>query len=1066
MEKNLRIYKASAGSGKTYTLVKEFLKLCLSTGSFSFKQILAVTFTNKAANEMKAKLLSNLDGIIKGITSYNNMKNDILDALKIDEKVLMERAKSLYSNILHNYSDLNVSTIDSFVQQLSRSFTRELNLPNQYRVLVDDEDMLDDLIQLVDDKIGKNDTFITHILSSFIRYKLNEENTWWIDSPIKSFIKKLLKENAYRKGENLGLQKSTLTKEQYEEVKKSLDNNVNYLKESIDKNLGLIKRFNEKNHISEETYNSVLPTFIKKIENDRNVTPSDLSGKTVKKIIAGDAKWYKGKNVPSNVDGEDVVSYFNNIINSHKSLYLVNIIRKNLHLYVMRGTLIDIVNEYIEDTNRVYISEFNKRISDIIGDCDTPFIYERLGSRYKHFFIDEFQDTSLLQWFNFLPLIHNSLADSNMNLLVGDAKQAIYRFRSGEVEQIIQLPEIYKKPNNGVFDDYEKKFRQEILVNDLDVNYRSSRNIIEFNNSFFDKTHHILAKKEYRSVYSENMRQKFSGIIEYPGCVSVEIFKVKDEKDTKKSDYKDSVKRSLLRDINILKDKGFKNKDITILVRSGEDGIDIAEYLTKNNVNVISSDSILLKSSDKVQLIISTLRYLTSEKDDVVKLIRSYYHDLCQSDDKYADEPNDMQYALNADIDNERLYELRNKTYSIYDLCAALVKMYGFNIVDDVFVQYFMGVVYDWQNNENNGIKPFLEFWDKKSKSFYVKISGEIDAVQIMTIHKSKGLEFKVVMYPYVNTRVPELFHPNEKWLPIDKNLDFLKEDVPYLKDFILPIGKSLVDTSLESHYLEELEKASFDDYNVMYVAMTRPKYILFMYSSDYASNENPYNIFDDYFEHTDLEFETECKDKSVVYRYGSIDVFSEEKKKSDNTILELGGEIPTTIDWTEKIKINPDPTMFWAKDDELSPQEWGDMVHEILSKINTYEDADEILASYVGDGCIDEKQARELKSRFEKIVGIQEVTMAYSKEAKVRNESDILTTDGNIIRPDRFVELPDRYILIDYKTGKPNKKYNYKLQDYMLALHNMGIEKRIDAYLIYLGESVYAEQVFLDRLF
>ena len=136
------------------------------------------------------------------------------------------------------------------------------------------------------------------------------------------------------------------------------------------------------------------------------------------------------------------------------------------------------------------------------------------------------------------------------------------------------------------------------------------------------------------------------------------------------------------------------------------------------------------------------------------------------------------------------------------------------------------------------------------------------------------------------------------------------------------------------------------------------------------------------------------------------------------------------------------------------------------MSKINTYEDADEILASYVGDGCIDEKQARELKSRFEKIVGIHEVTMAYSKEAKVRNESDILTTDGNIIRPDRFVELPDRYILIDYKTGKPNKKYNYKLQDYMLALHNMGIEKRIDAYLIYLGESVYAEQVFLDRLF
>ena len=1061
---NFKIYKASAGSGKTYTLVKEFLTLCLSSGNFSYKGILAVTFTNKAANEMKSKLLNNLDGIINGNKDYDDMKNDIIRTLKIDEDVLINRAKNLYSSILHNYSDLNVSTIDSFVQQLSRTFSKELNLPNQYRVIIDDEDLLDDIIQRIDDRIGKDDKFITDILSNFLEFKLDEDNSWQLTYPIKDFIKKLFKENAYKKGESLSAEKLTLTKSQYEEVEQSLTYNVNFYKNIIEENIKLIKIFNEKNNVGWDDYIGVLLTSIKKIEKDIYVKPSELTGIVLKAILDGDRKWYKGKKEPSNIDGVDLVSYFRNMIDAQKKLYLINIVRKNLYLYVLRGTLLNIIGEYIEDTNKVYISEFNKRISDVIGDCDAPFIYERIGTRFKHFFIDEFQDTSILQWFNFLPLIHNSLADFNMNLLVGDAKQAIYRFRNGEVEQIIKLPEIHKKPDNKTFATYEAKFEQEISVENLDVNYRSSKNIIDFNNSFFTKTRHVLKNEEYHSVYADDMRQKFSEKIDYPGCVSVEIFKMKDSEGKKKdkSFYKNAVKKSILRDIEVLKEKGFKSKDITILVRNGKDGAEIAEFLAKNNVNVISSDSILLRSSDKVQLIISTLRFMTDEKNDVVRLTCSFYNDMCKSND----DPCNLQGVIGDVVDKDRLYELRNKTFSIYDLCAGLIKMYGFNIISDVFLQYFMGVVHDWQNNENDGISAFLEYWDKKSSSFYVEISGEIDAVQIMTIHKSKGLEFKAVIYPYVITRVPELLHTNEIWMSVEKNFDFLKKDIPYISDFVLPVNGSIEDTPWEAYYLEEIEKASFDDYNVMYVAMTRPKHVLFMYSNDYASKDNPYNFFTDYFKNTDLDFDMSEGEESVIYKLGTVDAFKAKMKESDNMVLELGDEHPVAIDWTETVCIKPDPTMFLADNDEYSPQEWGDLVHEMLSRIETLDDAENVLNTYVNDGCIDLRQAEELKIQFEKIVNIPEISLAYSKDAKVKNEMEIHTKYGDFLRPDRYVELPEKVMVIDYKTGKHNEKYYKKQQDYMLALREMGIEKQIEGYLVYIGEEVYAKPIYLDRLF
>ena len=1098
-KKQFKLYTASAGSGKTYTLAREFLTLSLASDNLSCKDILAVTFTNKAANEMKVKILSYLNGFING-NPDKSMKEDIIKALDIDENILQKKSKALYDNILHNYSDFNISTIDSFVQQVSRSFYKELNLPAQYRVLLDDDDLLDGLIQCVDGRIDKDDNSITEILTDFVEFQLDEENSLRIDVSLREFVTKLLRESAYRKGEILKLR--DLGDAEYQQIKQSLDNVYNEYKKNVNDDIQQIKDWD----IKVTDYNSGvrgLPSILTKIEKDINSAPSSLVGSTIKKIFDGDKDWFS-KNIDKqsmekiNTSRVDVVEAYKKLVEDHKKLFLVNIVRKNLYLYALRTTLLGVINQHIDDTNKVHISEFNKRISDILGDCSIPFIYEKIGSHYKHFFIDEFQDTSLLQWHNFLPLVNNGLSEGNLSLLVGDAKQAIYRFRSGEVEQIMNLPSIYGAENNEFFSECENTLRSNLRKESLGYNYRSKKNVIDFNNSFFKLSKYKLTSEDYRKVY-DDLEQKCPNEYPYDGFVSVEIFDMDkfsdDEVEKPTKLYKDAVKESIFQDIENLKAKGFKLRDIAILVRSNFDGADIAEFLSKKNVPVISSDSILLKSSDKVRLIVLTLKYLIDDKNDVNKLALSFYKNICNEFDSC-----DIPKALKDDFDFDKIYNIRNQAYSIYDLCCEIINIYNFNIIEDEFLQYFMNHIWEWQNTENSGIDAFVEHWDKKSDALYVKVTAEIDAVQIMTIHKSKGLEFKVVMYPYAYTQVPGSFRGGEKWLPVN-DFDVLK-DIHNIDNFILPINKGLLGTDMESHYVEEVEKSAFDDFNIMYVAMTRAKELLFIYTNETKSDEeektsDSYNFFVEYFGATDgyfiedlngdkidiiekedvdlikNRFKYHHSDNSVKYELGNIE-YHKDKAKDEKKILELKDDnIPQSLDWRNGsvLKFDPDPTMFWTENNEdYSSQEWGNLVHEILSKINTIEDADRVLINYINEGSIDQQDAELLKRQFEKIVNIKEVRDAYSKEAIVRNEMDILINDrfsGNIIlRPDRYAELGDRVILIDYKTGKHHEQYYEQLKNYVVALKEMGVEKDIEAYLLYLGENIEIERVFLDRLF
>ena len=1059
-----KIYKASAGSGKTFTIVKEYLVLCLGDNADAYREILAVTFTNKAANEMKAKILRFLLGISEGSgeNDIKQMRSYLLSELEIAEVELIRRAKQLYIRMLHNYSDVAVCTIDSFVQRLSRSFARELELPGQYSVILDNDDIIDEIIQRLSDEIGKN-TFITTILSNFVEYNLSEETSWNIKKLIGDYIGKLLSEDAYRKGNYKNF--IDIDEAKYKTIKKYVHSENEKLNESLSLIIKDIDLEENRLGITDQDYNGKAKTGLPSVKKKMLEGKSVVTTATIEKILCGERNWNDAK---SQIKNDSIVAIYAEAIAKYKSLYskklIFETIEKDLYLYVLRNHIFELIREYIAETSQVHISEFNKRISDILGDCSVPFIYERIGEKYRHYFIDEFQDTSVLQWHNFLPLMENSLAFGNMNMVVGDAKQSIYRFRGGEVEQIISLPRIYKRPEGDFGERCEQQFVNSAQKMSLDTNYRSSKNVIKFNNTFFRHAERFL---NIADVYHD--AEQIYNPQKNDGFVSVNVF----HGEQNAAEYKEKVKASMLKQIIDLHAQGIEYKDITILVRSNSDGTDIADYLVANGIEVLSAESVLLQSSDKVQLLVHALKLMADDKNPVTKLAVDYFGNNVRSGDKTTPP---------------------NASYNIYDTCIQICKTYNFNILEDVFLQYFMNMVQEWQSRHTAGIGDFLEFWEKKKDKLAVQITGDIDAVNIMTIHKAKGLEFKVVLYPYADTQLISShgFTQNEIWIQCADNQD--TKDIPYLDAFLLKLSKEkLTGTSYESLVEKEENKTRLDVLDIMYVAMTRAKDMLFVYTND-KRPANGYNLFTDFFaDNIDIQHVKSDADSSdfddcfvknddfnvvegeelTTYNYGDINstllkINEKDSKSDDVKILELkdGDIAPSTLNWFEKLKVDPDPTMIWSEKGSFMPEEWGSLVHQILSKIKTIDDAERALRPYVNDGTIDDEQAAKLLDTFRKVTDIPELKPAFSADAIVKNEMDIHTYDGHIIRPDRYAETPQGLILIDYKTGKEHEEYFNQLQDYMAALMQMNGNQIIKAYLVYLSDEIRLVEVKMDRLF
>ena len=1060
--RNFKVYQASAGSGKTYTIVKEYLKLCLGSEAQTdnFRHILAITFTNASANDMKAKIVNHLTEIIESEeVKEHNMEADLIAELGITDEELKHNAHVLMTRIMHDYSSFCVSTIDAFVQKLSRTFAHDLGLPSQYTVSIDNDDVAQTVTENIGVQINEDNPFIINLLQDFSNDRFSNEKSNNLASQLNDFVKKLMEEKAYQKDGSNNIQDL----EQYKQTLAFLNEKTRGFEQTIKTFVEQYRAVERQFGLTVDDYwqkkNGVC-SFINKLEQKAYAQPNSYFHKALdaQKCLSDPSQ------VAANAALLEVLVPLYDYFNKTFGAYLFYKSQRDLlPFYALRSKIRVEFERLAQEDEVVHISEFNKLLNNVMGDFTVPFVYERIGERFHYIFVDEFQDTSVLQWQNLIPLVDNGLSSGRMSMVVGDGKQSIYRFRSGEVEQIVQLPEIYAIPEDerkDAFQQYQRSLENNFTFNNLGNNYRSFQNVVTFNNSFFEWACQELSPELQKVYKNDNQGNgKAVSIAQQPiqkdeGLVQIELYDAENQ-----PDYCTERTLALVRDLT--ENHGYHYEDITILTRKTDKGSEIANYLNNNGIPVISQVSILLKSSPKVQLLVNTLRYLIHDDNEAFIANLLYYRRLTKQESfdgqlnglfgkvkeiAQGTAPIEPELGIGEDSAFAKAF---SKATCLYDLCASLLRLYQLDTLRDAFLNYFIEEVLKYQSSLNEGINDFLEFWEQKQNVLSVKsVSG--NAVNVMTIHKSKGLEFPVVIYPEAIVDLDEKLNKSkaeEEWLQPEA-LGF--EPIPNLDQvmFRLDSNAENMGAIAAQHVDNERQSNRLDNLNLLYVAFTRPVQRLYVLAKQ-GKADKP-NLLRDFLANTPININTTEKEGVSSYCFGDPDFDNSKEEQPETESVTMTNSV--SGDWFQKINVDPNPSMFWMDGtDKMHPREWGELVHQMLSEICTVDDIEVTLEPYLLDGTIDERIAIMLKDKFMQMTQHPMIGEAFSSKAKVKNESDILF-NGKIIRPDRYAELPERIYLLDYKTGKHEEKHKTQLGNYVTALREM-VTKEIRAYLVYLSE-------------
>lgn len=1066
---NFKVYQASAGAGKTFTLIKEYLKLCLKNEASvgNFRNILAITFTNAAANEMKAKIVKALREIINSkAVDPHSIEAVLIDELGISDEELKRNAQRLMTCIIHDYSCFCVSTIDAFVQKLSRSFAHDLGLPTQYAVSIDTDEVAETITENLGLRISDKDDYLTRLLVDFSNNQFDNQRSTAIETQLSDFIKKLMTEKAYQKNEDNGIKNPV----QYKETLEFLNDKIRHFEQGLKNLLDEYKRVEAQYGLREELYSYGKNGFVAYLRKLGNSTYEQLSSRFLtvldkRNCFSKEAEKQIGKPQIEIINAAllPVLDAIKALVGDELGKFLFYRSQRDLlYLYALRSQIRLEFDQMAAADEVVHISEFNKLLNTVMGDFSVPFVYERIGERYRHVFVDEFQDTSILQWQNLLPLIDNGLAAGEMSMVVGDGKQSIYRFRSGEVEQIVRLPEIYALPNDErqpAFLHYEQNLKDNFSFTNLDTNYRSFAEVVDFNNAFFESAYKVLSP-ESQKVYVSQKPGTDEGVRIHQeknktdkGLVQVELYNAENQ-----PDYCFGRVEAVIREL--VENHGYRFADITLLTRKSDYGAEMANYLNDKGIPVISQVSILLKSSDKVQLLVNTLRYLMFDDNEANIANVLYSWKLTQTPGFEGDVSscfNEVKAIAEGEVAIETVMGigepglLRNAlahATCLYDLCSALLHIFRFDGIRDSFINYFMEEVFKWQSGPKEGIVEFLSFWDKKQDVLAVKsVSG--NAVNIMTIHKSKGLEFPVVIYPEAITDLDEKLNPSkspEEWLR-PQDLGF--EAIPNLEKVLFKMDKNaenMGDLALEQ-VEKERESNRLDNLNLLYVAFTRAVQRLYVIAKQ-GKADKPNIIRNFLADKGDHQLQS---DAAQVYRFGSPDFRNPKEEKAKTDVVSLTDSVST--DWLQRISVDADPMQLWrSTSDRLQPREWGELVHEILSKIRFEADMETVLSPYLSNGTIDEETASWIREMFMQMSSHPLIGRAFATQAKIKTESEILY-HGEVLRLDRYAELPDDIYLIDYKTGKKENAHQAQVQRYSAALREM-TQKVIRAFLVYLSDS------------
>ena len=1033
-----QVYNASAGSGKTFTLVKEYLKILLkSEDVFRFQKILAITFTNKAASEMKARVLENLQDFSEG--KENDLFQIIINEITIDTPEIQERSKKILAAILQNYSAFSITTIDSFTYKIIKSFAYDLGLSLNFEVEMDAVSLLNQAVDVLISKIG-TDTDITKLLIDFSLEKTDDDTSWDISRELNEFSKILLNEDDTKHFRKLSDRKI----EDFTGLKTKLSKHQQEIKEQFIAigDAGL-KTIETRQLESKDFYRSMLPNhFIALSENSSKAKFFEES--KLRERIEENNFYTKSKSEDIKTSIEEILPELLSLYSESEQLYQQFLMNKLALKSIIPLAVLNHINleltEIKEENNLRLNAEFNQLISDTIKDQPAPFIYERIGQRFMHYFIDEMQDTSELQWQNLIPLIDNALAQENSNLLlVGDGKQAIYRWRGGKAEQFISLGSNVKNP-----------FHIPKETKTLEKNFRSYSEVINFNNSFFQHTANFLQNENYKQLFIDGNTQLEN--TKKGGFVSLSFLEKEADKEVELLKYPKKV----LDKINELK-YDFSLNEICVLVRKKKDGIAVANYLSENGIAIISSETLLLQKSAKVNFIVNVLQIIQHPKDKetLLEVLYFLHNHLTLKIGKHLFISEIIHQSNEAVFQHLKNYDISFELFNFYPLpfyekVEEIIRCFKLINSSDAYVQFFLDVVLE-QQRKGTGIQEFLDFWEEKKLNLSIVAPESGNAVQVMTIHKSKGLEFPIVIFPY-DLDIYRQINP-KVWL------DELSEGFKDFKELLLPFGKDLKylnNRGLEI-YQEQREELELDSFNLLYVALTRAVEQLHIItekkiSSKATENTNFYSgVFINYLKDKNL-----WKDEQLDYSFGGS--VRKSKRQEIKSPAEIQQKFVSTPWQDHHIYMLASASKLWGTT-QGKAIEFGNLIHEMMAKVNTKEDVGRVVNAYLQNGIITTEESTIIYNDIHKIVNHSELHNYFSENVTIFNEREIVDIDNQIMIPDRLVfNQKNEVTIIDYKTGKPSKSYHQQLLRYERVLKSMNfkVEKKL---LIYINEEILVEE-------
>jgi ATP-dependent exoDNAse (exonuclease V) beta subunit len=1041
------IYNASAGSGKTFTLVKAYLKILLSSNQLNaFKNILALTFTNKAVAEMKARVVDMLidfsDATI--LEKPTPMFNMLSKELQIGSQQLHEKAKIILNTIAHNYAAFDISTIDKFNHRLIRTFAHDLKLPLNFEVELDTKTILSRAVDQLIDKAG-SEKELTKILVDFAIEKADDDKSWDVSFDFNQIAQLLINENDIPFIESL----KDKTLDDFKALKTQLITQISTLEKDISGKGQQVLTLIENNGLQFNDFSSShLPKhFLKLSQGNFDVNCDNL--KWQNDLLEGNALYPKRLDAHKMTTIDSLQPAITASFSETKQRIIQFKFLKNVLKNITPLSVINAIYQSLQDIKKdedlVLISEFNSLISSEIKSQPAPFIYERIGEKFKHYFIDEFQDTSVKQWENLIPLIDNAISSQNLKgetgsaMLVGDAKQAIYRWRGGRAEQFIDLYTAHQQP-----------FQIQQKVQNLPVNYRSLETVVNFNNSFFKHlSSFVFSEPSHREIYKASHQEQ-----SLKGEGFLELSFLECEPEDKDATYGLHV----LQAIKKAQDHKFELRDICIIARKSKEGIALAEYLSIEGIPIISSESLLLKNSPEVHFLTNIIALASQPYNDMLKIESLSY----LADHQLHIENKHLFFQSLVHLETYEMFEKLLEYGLFFDFnlflqlpffeaVESVVRQFNLNKTSNAYIQFFLDEVLDFSQRFNAGFSSFTSHWDVKKEKLSITSPQGNNAVQIMTIHKSKGLEFPVVIFPYANQDI--YFDRSPKmWFPVEA------DDFNGFENVFINVNKDLEDLGAlgKTMYTEYRTQLELDSVNLLYVVMTRAVeqlYIISEYDLDKGHNEKLgwySGLFISYLKWAGLW------DKSKKsYTFGSPTRILTPKKIETATTQK---QFISIAKEDHDLKIVTNAGYLWDTEQEAAIEK-GNLVHLIMSKIKSESDINLAFEDFENKGDINAQQALELKPIILDIVHHEKLKDYFQPELTVYNEKDILASGGLILRPDRIVvNAMQEAVIIDYKTGSASPTHQNQLREYQLILEEMGfkVSKKI---LIYINENIQIKE-------